>query len=370
MTDTMNPAAVEPDEPRRGASPHPTSKDAVWKSVLGATGGFGCERATLYRETIRDPATGYRMQFGMPERVIFGTAVDAAHEYLMSDRLTNGPSDVSFLGVDLSEDGTGEPLLIEHLEELSTAATRRGVEKARGQRLLERWSPEAWTVFTERVGLAVEKLIGLWPNRVKEGRDGPLPEPEGTPPGPPIGWLDPAPGIMTFAQRRLELPDVVGGRGVVGKPDYIFARGDTIIAWVDVKAKSKSGSYPQLWRAAEAITYDAMCTYENGGILPEWHGYLEYRRGTGEPLAKPYWALVTAPVSTSITDLFDGYSARWANALDVGDPDNVSFNLWSCRDCEWREAIDAGGRRVHGGCAIGQAAMDIGADEPEDADVG
>lgn len=342
--------AQEPDEETapadRGARHYattPDSRNAIWKSVLGATGGWGCERETFYREVVRD-ARGYRLNFGMDEPVIFGIAVDVIHGKLMERRLTAGPADDQEAAADDLE-----------------YAVRAGMDAARGRATSAPWSDEDWTMLATRASLAGEKLLGIWPNRTKDqrGESVELPEPEGTPPGYPIAWLDQPDDTATQPQRKLYAPHVVGGRGISGKPDYVFVRGGVIVGWVDVKALGRAGVYPAKWAAGEAVAYDHMCTVENGGVLPEWHGYLEYRR-----LQKPYWALVTDTVSSSSLALADAYFRRWGRALDDGDPDAVSFNPKNCAKCQYRDPIAAVG---FAGCAIGVASIEVAPPAEEDA---
>ena len=369
------PASGEPDELPSEAVDQattvpvrsPAPRDAIWKSVIGATGGYGCERETFYREVVRNER-GYRLSFGMPEPVIFGVAVDRAHGYLMGRRIADGPADTSLLGIDLSDEGEGMPLVESVLYDLAADAVRAGVATARGRATDHPWEPEEWKLLTDRLGLAVEKLLGLWPNRVKErkarGSDEityvPEPEPEGTPAGPPIGWLDPAPGELVQPQRKIHAPGVVGGRGITGQPDYVVVRDRVIVGWCDVKALGKSGSYPAKWLGGEAVAYAYLTTVENGGIVPEWQAYLEYRRDT-----KPYWALIKAPVEPSAIPLANAYFRRWERALDGGDPDSLSFNPKNCAKCQYREAMP---RYSHPGCPIGAPAMAI-APAPEDDEV-
>jgi hypothetical protein len=142
----------------------------------------------------------------------------------------------------------------------------------------------------------------------------------------------------------------VGGRGLSGKPDYVFTVGEVIIGWADVKALSRAGQYPAKWAAGEAVAYDYLCASESGGVLPEWHAYLEYRR-----LQKPYWVLVQSPVSPSALALARAYFTRWERALDGNDPDGLSFNPKACAKCDYREPIDG----LHEGCPIGGPALDI-----------
>ena len=331
-------------------------KEAIWKSVPGATGGFGCERETFYREVVRDDR-GYRLRFGASENMIVGVAIDRLHGWLMNRRMDVGPADASMLGWDISAEGEGLPLTEDMLREDAVAATLWAMEGARARDTDQPWSDEDWDALAQSVGLAAEKLLGLWPNRVKPRTvKGEVvewiiePEPEGTPDGPPIGWLD-TPEVVIQPQRKMYVPGVVGGRGISGQPDYVFVRDGTIVGWVDVKALRKAGSFPAKWTAGEAVCYDYLCTHENGGVPPEWHGYLEYRRVT-----KPYWALIVAPVALGSVSLARSYFARWERALDGGDPDALSFNPKSCAGCQYREAIPEVG---FDGCPIGEAVLSI-----------
>jgi hypothetical protein len=373
VTDDRAPG--EPDEPKRAVAPDATSthgpKEAIWKSVIGATGGYGCERETFYREVVRDER-GYRLRTGADEPIVFGMALDASHGFLMARRLEFGPHDMSTVGIDVSAEGMGEAVTEEGLWEDVGEAVRRGVSVARGRMLSRPWTDEDWKVLTAQLGLACEKLLGLWPNRVKPRMSkGEVvewltePEPEGTPDGPPIAWLD-VPGTTTRAQMKLHAPGVVGGRGITGQPDYVFVNGEgSLDAWVDVKALSKAGSYPAKWVAGEAAAYDWMLTVANGGTLPTWHGYLEYRR-----TQKPYWALITAPVHPSILAVARSYFDRWGVALDTGDPTALAFNPKACGKCHYREPIaDRYGQVIHPGCPIGPAVLDIAPPE-DDPDAG
>lgn len=339
------PAPGEPDEPKRGDSTDatpPTSttptRDAIWKSVLGATGGYGCERETYYREVVRD-ARGYRLSFGMDEPVIFGIAVDVLHGRLMERRHNVGAPDDPETARD----------------DLAWALTS-AMEAARGRETSAPWTDDDWSILEQRAGLAGEKLLGLWPNRTvdRRGESIPQPEPPGTPAGPPIGWLDPPEGVYIEPQRKLFAPDVVGGRGISGKPDYVFVMSvrdqRVIVGWVDVKALSRSGVYPAKWTGGEAVAYDYLCAIENGGVLPEWHGYLEYRR-----VQKPYWALIKAPVEPASIALAGAYFKRWGIALDNHEPDALSFNPKACAKCNYREVIPG----MHGGCSIGIASIEV-----------
>lgn len=345
MTEGTNnptaPTTVEPEKNHRGrvvGSPHGTTPDgdpdrsnAIWKSVLTATGGFGCERETYYREVVRDER-GYRLRMGMGEPVIFGIGVDRAHRSLMEQRWI------------------GEEPSVEQ-------AVQAGMEVARGRLTDHPWTDEEWQLLYDRVHLAAEKLTGEWPNRVTE-KGVAKPEPDGTPSGPPIRWLDPPHGVQIEAQVKLFAPDVVGGRGITGQPDYTYRAEGIFVGWADIKALSKSGSYPAKWTMGEAVAYDYLLTQANGGVLPEWHVYLEYRR-----VAKPYWALAIAPVADTVVTLARAYFARWQRALDGHDPDALSFRPAACHSCDYRLPIPEFG---HDGCPIGASVLAIAPAPDED----
>src|SRR4029077_10077092 len=197
-----------------------------------------CERETFYREVVRD-ARGYRLRFGANEAIIYGVAIDRIHRPLMEARLEQGPADASMLGFDISDIGEGLPLTEDMLREDVVRATLRAMEDARSRGTSEPWSDDDWRAMAQSVGLAGEKLLGLWPNLTKAKMKGgevvewlAMPEPEGTPPGPPIAWLDQPPGVFTIGQRKLYVPDVVGGRGISGQPDFVFTRDGLITGWV------------------------------------------------------------------------------------------------------------------------------------------
>jgi hypothetical protein len=245
------------------------------------------------------------------------------------------------------------------------AAVRHGIEVARGRTTRAPMTDDDWRILTERVGLAAEKLVGLWPNRVKMKAGQRvtdltppediewvrMPEPDGTPPGPPIAWLDQPAGVSIEAQRKMAAPGVVGGRGVSGQPDYVFVRDGIIIGWVDIKAQGKAGSYPSRWLGGEAVTYDYLCWHDNGGVAPEWHGFMEYRR-----VQKPYWALIIAPAVPESITLATAYFDRWGTALDGDDPTGLAFSPRSCHDCMFRVPMPELG---FAGCPIGPAAVAV-----------
>lgn len=327
---------------------------SVWKSVLGATGLY-CERQTLYRETRRLP-NGYRLDIPPTERITYGTALDAAHAAIMRARIEHGPVD--------AQNASYEACMAE--VESGVAA---GMSVAKGRGTDAPMTDADWKAMATSVGLALEKLLGVFPNRVRELKSGRVidPEPEGTPPGPPVTWIP----VSGSDGERLSLQGLDGatlrtntveGVQVAGKPDYLWLDKDgTILGWWDLKSGERGRSFPKQWAAAEVVAYDLMVADANGGVLPEFHGYLEYHR-----TAKPFWSVNTAPVHPSTLTLAREYMRRWARALTDPDPRAVSFSVSMCGKCEWREPIP---EVDHPGCEVGQAVLDVApvTEEPADA---
>lgn len=338
------------------------NRSGVGKSLMRATAGWGCEREAFYGETIRD-RDGHRLRFPMPEKVHFGTAVDVAVAELLAvarDWYRDYP------------DEPPHPHQPDWLGELDAAVElgyRRGVTDPT-------WSDpkgdEERQVFRLRLTTALEKFLGVLPNKVDEkGR--PVPDPE-QPTGPPIlwlfapqrpdglAWLDPEPEAVARAKamrfqgiegESLRMPDMVRGEELVGTPDIVLLRPDGMaFEWVDVKATGRAYSYPVKWLGAEAVLYDTLLTGHNEGEPPEWHSYLEYRRN-----AKPYWHLSRARVvGSGSLSLARALMARWEDALVVGSPDIVSFEPSMCGRCNWRQPIPGLGFE---GCPIGEAVVSI-----------
>lgn len=350
---TKEDATTGAESPQRTAS---TSHKAtsVWKSVLGATGSW-CERATLYRETRRLP-NGYRVDIPPSERISYGTAVDRAHEFLMTRRYKNGPVDMW-----ACQDDRGA------VEAEADAATRAGIEQARSRRTEEPVTDEEWSLMEGSVHLCVEKLLGLYPNRVKAGKRGVVDEKasEGDPPGPPITWIpvkgsdDERISTQGFDGKVLRTA-AVGGISIAGKPDYLWVDDQGIVlGWWDIKTGKRGRSFPAQWADAEVVSYDLMCAEVNGGVLPEFHGYMEYHR-----TVKPFWSINTAEVHPSTITLAHQYMRRWGVALDEPDELSVSFSVSMCGKCEWREPNPRVG---HPGCEVGLAVADVAPkEEPAD----
>lgn len=306
----------------RAEDGHHESLGSVWKSTLGGSGGNGCEREAFYREMVRDE-DGNRVPFAAGEKMIYGWVIDHVHTLL-------------FLRHESHQETSPEE---------AKALVVRAVEACRSRGEGANFRDEDWSELTGRATIAILRLIGAMPNRPTRGNEHTQLH------GPPMTWLGHL-GDLWVPQFKTRAPAVIGGRSLSGMPDYTLWDGDRILAWVDVKALSRAGSYPNKWMSAETVVYDYLVAAHNGGTPPEWHGYLEYRGG-----ANAYWAILTARVShRGTTALAEAYLTRWAKALERFDPDAVGFNTSLCGGCSWRRPnpqID------FSGCEIGKAVEDI-----------
>lgn len=290
--------AIDPGRPGMG------------KSLLWATGSFGCEREAWYGDQVRDE-NGHRLRFPMPERVHFGTAIDVLHA-----NLTRAKRD-------------REPV------PLAGAAFESAVDLAYYAGLDGEWEEEPdRETFRLQIWNAARLLVGM-----VEG-------PKEQAPGVPLDWL-PLEGLKIQGLDGVSLEVLADGRPVVGTPDYLWEDAEgTLLGWLDVKATARSFSYPDKWLGAEASLYSWLCVQQNGGILPGFAGYMEYRR-----LAKPYWHLTFTRDPAMLVRLADRYLNRWRKALAAGDPDLVSFSPKECADCPYSKPIDG---VAFDGCPIGQ----------------
>lgn len=316
------------------------ARTGVGKGLMSATGGWGCEREAYYKETVRD-AEGRRLSLPMPERVHFGAAIDSAHSELVS----------TVREVKL---GHLEPARVDWRERVA-AAHLEGMKRARAGRW-DAWPVEAaaeavgdatsWEVFSLQLRTALEKLVGILPNH---------PKGEDSVPGiPPLMWLGDEHELLFqgLEGTSLRVEGQVAGEALTGTPDYVREVAGVYTEWVDVKAVSRAYSYPLKWVAAESVLYDYLLTVVNGGVPPDRHTYLEYRRNV-----KPYWALTTAPVNAAASvGVARGLMRRWELALAHGDVDTLSFSPNTCGECPFREAMPEVG---HGGCSLGQAVAEV-----------
>lgn len=302
---------------------------SIGKGLLWATGSFGCEREAWYGETVRDER-GWRLRHPMPEKVHFGKAIDVLHAAAMKRRIDGREIEVDPL-VDLAyHAGIAETWAEEEQDDFDRDAARE--------------------VFRVKLDNAARLLVGEVA--------GPPAQAEGV----PLDWM-PLEGVHIQGLNgvSLEVPNVFGDRPLGGTPDYVYVdqESGTMVGWIDVKAVERSHSYPDKWLGAEATIYTYLLTVLNGGQVPGFIGYLEYRR-----LAKPYWHMTIQRNPIILAGIADRYIRRWRRAIEIGDPEVLSFNPKECADCPYSRPIPEAG---FPGCEIG-AIVNRGLDPEEGAD--
>lgn len=263
-----------------------------------------CERQGYYKETVRD-ASGRRLSFPMPERVIFGKAVDVAHGYIV-ERIRDGERwtlDAAVtLGLAAAERDEDSYALV---EDKATFAVQ--VENA-------------MTLFTEQPD-GLERLRPLIPGIRIQGDNGAslsAPADDGT-------------------------PDI-------GTPDYWLADGSILDVKTTGSAEGYGRAYDErkFWNKGEMAFYSHLVTSLTGALPPRLIYQVYVRQ------AKPRWQWIEVPGNGALVTLGRLHSRRWRKGFAAGDPDLFGHDLSYCGECPYREAI-AG---LHDGCPIGQARVD------------
>ncbi len=291
--------------------------DAARTGISKSTLMTPCSRKAFYAETVRD-AEGRRLRFPMPEKVLFGTAVDYAHARLVWARLS----------------GETQPDLLD----VTGTAVALALQQAASEPIDE-------AVFSLQVHTALRKLTGELPNRTKavRGEFAADVEPDGFA-GTPIERI-PLEGLTIQGDngRSLHWEDVVG------TPDY---DGPGVI---DVKTSSRSYSPSRFWTKPEMPVYALLHTAEHGGELPAFLAYHVYVRA-----AKPYWQWLERPCPPEYVTLGQMHAAHWRAAMEQRDPALFGVALDYCAECPYRAPLPEFG---HPGCAIGQAVVSLGSEE-------
>lgn len=262
-----------------------------------------CEKQGYYKERVRDEK-GRSLSFPMPERVLFGRAIDAAHAFIVW------------------HDREGADWTVE-------AAVRDGLQNATTIECSEVYDP---TLFVNQVTQAMSLFVtapdGL--TRMRQHYDG-----------------------LRFQGdngRSLTVEDVVG------TPDYLTPHGV-----IDVKATGSLNGYgkqyvpDKFYRSPEMPTYAWLYAAENGS-LPAFLAYqVCVRQKSG-----PSWQWIETAGSSALVDLGKAYANRWRKGLALDDPDLFAADTYYCGECPFREAIEG---TTHGGCTIGQLVHEIGPKE-------
>lgn len=308
----------------------------IGKGLLGHTGGYGCERQGYYEERVRLP-NGWRVRRVMPERVHFGKAVDVAHALFMRRRIE---------GAELGDLQAAAPGVLE-MAYYAGLAEQPWADDAGNE-----YTPtdEDKSVFMLQLDNALRLLVGLAENRLP--KDQPVP----TEPVPVLQVPTQGAHVQGLDGQTLEVPGVFGERALGTTPDYVYTTDEGGLAgWLDVKAVDRAYSYPAQWTKAEAVLYTYALLRLNGGEMPQWAGYHEYRRN-----AKPYWMLTTTVPDPAWAGLAEWYVRRWQRALEIDDPNALQFSPKSCAKCAFRQPIPEAG---FPGCPVGEVVLRMAPEE-------
>jgi len=256
-----------------------------------------CGRKAVFIETVRDRA-GNRVQSAMPERVIFGVAVDEATQLLLTWHASAG-------------------LRVEEID----VAIEHGVAAARVRECSEVID---WNAFEKEVAVSVGQFA-VW---LVMKNDMPI-----------------AKGLWTQGHDGESLKAKFPHAGqVIGTPDAIVAPLTDEAIIVDVKTGQRFKTDRDL-ESAEMRFYVAL--YRKAfpkAPLPRV-AYLSYSR------AKADWNLVIR--QTTDLDVELGIAtARTVAASIKRKPDDAPFNTAMCGGCQFAEPIEAAG---FAGCSIGAA---------------
>lgn len=262
-----------------------------------------CERQGFYKETVRD-ASGRRLNFPMPERVVFGKAIDVAHGYIV-EQIRDGANWTLDTAIDL---GIGAA-------EDDTESYARAMAETTDPETFALQVRNAMTLFIEQEdGLA--RLRPFIPGIRIQGDN----------------------GRSLHVETDWETPDI-------GTPDYIFADGSIL----DVKTGSRSYDDRKFYEKAEMAFYAWLAASQDGAVPPRFI-YQVYVR-----LAKPKWQWLEVPGNAALVTLGRLHSRRWHKGLTAGDPDLFAHDLSYCGDCPYRTAIPGVG---HDGCDVGLARVE------------
>jgi hypothetical protein len=140
----------------------------------------------------------------------------------------------------------------------------------------------------------------------------------------------------------------------IGTPD-ILVLGDEPAIW-DVKSSVRSKSERDLW--SPEMSHYAALYHEIYGTLPVL-GYLTWVRTTK---TAPRWHVISAQSSVLHLALARAYRGATKTILATVDVDSLPFNTAMCGSCEWKEVRPELG---FGGCLIGQAVSQLDSEKGE-----
>lgn len=257
-----------------------------------------CERKAYYSERVRD-SKGRRPSFPMPERVLFGRAIDAAHAYVVW------------------HDSRGIDWTVEQ-------AARDGVENARRIDCSEDYDAD---VFAAQVHDAMRLFVTA---------------PEGL-----VKMREHYPGLRIQGDNGQSLR----ADDLIGTPDYMD---DGVI---DVKTSGSAEGFGKRYgvekfvRSPEMPIYALLFAAQNGE-LPRYLAYqVCVRQKSG-----PSWQWIEVPATGWHVELGRAYANRWRKGLAVDDPDLFAFDTTYCGDCPFAGPV---ADTAHAGCPVGQIVHEV-----------
>lgn len=258
-----------------------------------------CGRKAHWMETVRTP-DGARIQNPMPERVLFGSAIDVMALALLTwhrDSMIDASSESHLLdlAVELGVDAASEKLCSEQID---------------------------WEVFRRELALAAFTLN----DRIKRGLFG----------------LDGA-EFQGLSGESIRFVDPEFGE-LVGTPDVIARTDDGRLFIIDVKAAARAKTENDLRSAEMAFyVYLAMRALELDRY-PDV-GYLVWVRGRKEP----HWEFIAGATGPEHEALGHAYIDSTRSA--VRSVQHTTFNTSMCGSCDWRKPVPG----LFEGCDVGRA---------------
>jgi hypothetical protein len=267
-----------------------------------------CQRKAFYSETVRD-ANGARIQYAMPERVIFGVAVDTAALALMTWYREGW----------LPEQGTSErAALVER-------ATTLGFEAAAERECSDTID---WGAFHNELALSTFEL-----GRLLDTGAVPL-----------VGA-----SFQGLHGESLRYVDPVHGE-LIGTPDVITYDTDGSLFVIDVKAAARAKSESDLF-SAEMAYYTMLVRKALAMPAMEYPrvGYLVWVRSK----SAPRWSFIHGKTGPAHEVLAEEYVTTTLRAVRG---EAVGFSTQMCRTCDWARPVEG----AFEGCAVGRAVLSVG----------
>lgn len=263
-----------------------------------------CERKGFFGETVRD-ADGRRLSFPMPEKVIFGKAIDEAVTWLIWKDQRDPEYDIDALPLEAV------------------------VNDARIIAMQAASSESGWPLLDDTVTFEIQ---------VRNAIEFYLTQPDG------LARIRPLYGENLRLQgnngESLRIADVIG------TPDYLT---DHRVG--DLKTWGKNDGLSKFWTSPEMGIYAYLFASEHG-VVPETVFYQAYIRLK----TKPYWAWIEVPGSTELVVYGMETAAHWRGLLALGRAELFPVNTFFCGDCPFRDEMPEVG---HMGCAVGQVASSV-----------